>query len=141
MAAKDARVHFPEPETNNPMTDAASVALTVMRAAGVQTWDELAALGDPQTRQERHGADKVAAMELSPNQRRLLSHFTPVFRGLHLRPTVTVYRCTDPACRRYGFALGTKVPARCPLRVGCSGETVKAKALTAVRSDKDEGTR
>lgn len=110
--------------TAPPMAWAASIALGLMRAAGVTRWAEM-------------GEVLPAAVELADDEYRLLVDHVEILSFLRLavrRPdgtrtqTVTVAVCPD--CGEWVLVAGGAGPSRCEMTTGCTGKPVKAAVAT-----------
>ncbi len=103
-----------------PTARAASIALGLLRAAGVTRWAEI-------------GDVLPAAVELSDAEHRLLVDHVEILSFLRLAArlpdgtrtqTVTVAVC--PACNEWVLVAGGPAPSRCEMTRGCTGKPVKA---------------
>ena len=107
-----------------PMARAASIALGLMRAAGVTRWAEM-------------GDVLPAAVELRDEEYRLLVDHIEILSFLRLAarledgtrsPTVTVAVC--PECGEWVLISSGPAPNRCEMTRGCAGKPVKAAVAT-----------
>ena len=107
-----------------PMARAASIALGVLRAAGVTRWAEL-------------GDVLPAAVELLDEEYRLLVDHVEILSFLRLATrlpdgtrtqAVTVAVC--PECGEWVLASSGPAPSRCEMTRGCAGKPVKAAVAT-----------
>ena len=107
-----------------PMARAASLALGILRAAGVTCWAEI-------------GDVLPTAVELTEEERRLLVDHVEILSFLRLaarRPdgtrtqTVTVAVCPD--CNEWVLVSSGLGPSRCEMTRGCAGKPVKAAVAT-----------
>ena len=103
-----------------PTARAASIALGLLRAAGVTRWAEI-------------GDVLPAAVEISDAEHRLLVDHVEILSFLRLAArlpdgtrtqTVTVAVC--PACNEWVLVAGGPAPSRCEMTRGCTGKPVKA---------------
>ena len=106
------------------MARAASIALGLMRAAGVKRWAEM-------------GHVLPAAVELFDEEHRLLVDHIEILAFLRLQarledgtrtPMVTVAVC--PACGEWVLVSSGPAPSRCEMTRGCAGKPVKAAVAT-----------
>lgn len=106
------------------MARAASVALGLMRAAGVTRWADI-------------GDVLPAAVALSVEEHRLLVDHVEILSFLRLAArlpdgtrtqTVTVAVCPD--CGEWVLVAGGAGPSRCEMSMGCTGKPVKAAVAT-----------
>ncbi len=107
-----------------PKARAASIALGLLRAAGVTRWAEI-------------GDVLPAAVELSDAEHRLLVDHAEILSFLRLATrledgtrtqTVTVAVCPD--CSEWVLVAGGPGPGRCEMTRGCAGKPVKAAVAT-----------
>ena len=110
--------------TAPPMARAASLALGLMRAAGVTRWSEM-------------GDVLPAAVELRDDEYRLLVDHLEILSFLRLAarledgtrtPMVTVAVC--PACGEWVLVSSGPGPSRCEMTRGCVGKPSKAAVAT-----------
>ena len=110
--------------TAPPMAHAASIALGLMRAAGVTRWAEM-------------GDVLPAVVDLSPEEHRLIVDHMEILSFLRLAarladgtrtPTVTVAVC--PTCGEWVLVSSAPGPSRCEMTRGCAGKPVKAAVAT-----------
>lgn len=104
---------------------AAQIALLIMKKLKVSTWKDM--------------VDKAAETDLrehvilTRDQQALIDEYAHVVPYLRAKPVTTIIACTG--CGLYGIAGPASVGKRCPFRLHCEGQVVKAPA-TAPRRPK-----
>ncbi|HEY8717245.1 hypothetical protein [Pengzhenrongella sp.] len=104
-----------------PLTQAASLALALLRAAKIRTWAELVV--DPAP---------LAAVSVTPEQMALLNTHAGALTTLRVGPPmVTLAVC--PECSRFTIVSG-QAATSCPLTLGCTGKPQRASTAARLKA-------
>ena len=114
-------------EEYGPLATAVSLALTILRRAKANTWEEL---GDAMASEDPAAVKALQAIDLTDTQLALIGEHANILPLIRLTPPAIPAVC--PVCGQF-VLVAAQTPSKCLVTGGCAGKPVKVGAAVTAK--------